>query len=209
MQPNRLARASTTRQRLLRAAGVVFAREGLAGATTRAIAAEARVNEVTLFRHFRSKGRLLAAVVGQNYGVDPAETLADRPAPTSDLHHDLLAHALYGEKLLKKNLPLMRTMIGEIHHHDREQEQQVYRGMFRPLKDSLVARLESAKAAGELAADLPATLLADLFAAMLFTAALREASGEVKREYSPEQYRRAAVELVIAGAATGFAESRR
>ncbi len=46
----------------------VFARDGLNGATTRAIAREAAVNEVTLFRLFRSKERLLAAVVGETFG---------------------------------------------------------------------------------------------------------------------------------------------
>ena len=40
--------------RLLRAARDVLARDGMAGLTTRAIAAEAGVNEVTLVRHFGS-----------------------------------------------------------------------------------------------------------------------------------------------------------
>src|SRR3954466_8351143 len=60
--------SASTRERLLAAAARVYARVGLNGATTRGIAAEAGVNEVTLFRHFKSKDRLLAAVVGDNFG---------------------------------------------------------------------------------------------------------------------------------------------
>ena len=54
---------SATQARLLEAAARVFARHGAAGATTRRIAEEAGVNEVTLFRHFGSKGALLDAAV--------------------------------------------------------------------------------------------------------------------------------------------------
>lgn len=49
--------------RLLEAALEVIAREGYAGATTRQIAAEAGVNEVTLFRRFGSKKGLMMAAV--------------------------------------------------------------------------------------------------------------------------------------------------
>lgn len=49
------------------AAARVFAQEGLAGATTRAIAKAAKVNEVTLFRHFGTKDRLIAAVIGKTF----------------------------------------------------------------------------------------------------------------------------------------------
>ena len=59
------ARPADTRTRLLEAAARVFAKSGLAGSTTRAIADEAGVNEVTLFRHFQTKDRLLAAEIGR------------------------------------------------------------------------------------------------------------------------------------------------
>ncbi len=51
------------REALLRAAIKVFAETGTRGATTRRIAQEADVNEVTLFRHFKSKDDLLRAAV--------------------------------------------------------------------------------------------------------------------------------------------------
>ena len=52
-----------TRSRILNAAVSEFAEKGYAGATTRGIAARAGVNEVTLFRHFGTKGELLKAVM--------------------------------------------------------------------------------------------------------------------------------------------------
>src|SRR3990172_7044895 len=48
-----------TRDKILKAAAMVYAETGFRGATTRRIAQEAGVNEITLFRHFGSKGRLL------------------------------------------------------------------------------------------------------------------------------------------------------
>jgi AcrR family transcriptional regulator len=44
--------ADLTKKRILAAAELVFSRDGFQGATTREIARQAGVNEVTLFRHF-------------------------------------------------------------------------------------------------------------------------------------------------------------
>lgn len=52
-----------SRERILDAASRVYAQHGFRGATTRLIAIEAGVNEVTLFRTFGSKSALLEAVL--------------------------------------------------------------------------------------------------------------------------------------------------
>jgi AcrR family transcriptional regulator len=52
-----------TRERIVRGAAQVFAEEGYEGATTRAIADAAGVNEVTLFRHFGNKRNIFTAVI--------------------------------------------------------------------------------------------------------------------------------------------------
>jgi len=52
-----------SKDRILEAAARVYSKHGFRGATTRLIAAEAGVNEVTLFRTFGSKGALLEAVL--------------------------------------------------------------------------------------------------------------------------------------------------
>ena len=56
----------STEQRILDAALKVFASEGYTGATTRRIAEEANVAEVTLFRKFQSKENLLREVLIKN-----------------------------------------------------------------------------------------------------------------------------------------------
>ena len=53
----------STEQRILEAALKIFASEGYTGATTRRIAEEANVAEVTLFRKFQSKENLLREVL--------------------------------------------------------------------------------------------------------------------------------------------------
>lgn len=60
-----MRKAKATRDRVLDAALKVFAERGFRGATTREIAAAAKVNEVTLFRHFKSKGALFSAALSE------------------------------------------------------------------------------------------------------------------------------------------------
>lgn len=76
-----------TKQRILAAAELVFSRDGFHGATTREIAREAGVNEVTIFRHFHTREELLRATLEHgcaaiNALIHPDETwkgeLADR-----------------------------------------------------------------------------------------------------------------------------------
>lgn len=189
-----------TRERLLEAAARVIARDGLNGSTTREIAREAGVNEVTLFRHFQTKDRLIAAVVARNFGREGEGQQPQAPAPTGDLRADLQATAAVYDRLFTENLPLIRTMLGEIHHHHCRQERAVFKGIFLPLKAALQERLESARAAGELAPDMRADLLADLFVAMLFTGALRRATPHVQLDYSPADYLAGVVDLTLHGA---------
>lgn len=58
---------SSTRERLARAAIKLFVRQGLAAATTKEIAAAARVAEGTIYRHFRSKEEMAATLFRDNY----------------------------------------------------------------------------------------------------------------------------------------------
>lgn len=192
---------SSTRQRLLEGAARVFARDGIAGSTTREIAREAGVNEVTLFRHFQSKDGLIAAVIRENFGAAAIQAHQVPPVLTSDLREDLTKHAVRYDELLKENLPLIRTMIGEIHHH-ADHERQVFKAIFRPLRESLLARLQAASADGHLIANVDPEILADLFLGMIFTGVLRRNVPHLKLEYTAETYLEAAVDLVVRGAGT-------
>jgi AcrR family transcriptional regulator len=79
-----------TRQRILQAAAKVISQKGYARATTRLIAQEADVNEVTLFRHFGSKQNLLTELV-KDFDSVSALTDAMKGQFSGNLQHDLLA----------------------------------------------------------------------------------------------------------------------
>jgi AcrR family transcriptional regulator len=193
-----------TRQRLVGPAARVFARDGLTGATTRAIAQEAGVNEVTLFRHFQTKDRLLAAVVGENFGAKGEEARVPLPPTTADFRADLIALGRCYENLLTANWPLVRTMLGEMHHHLTEShERQVFRAIFLPVKAALHQRIEAAQHAGEARSGRPADLYGDLFLGAIFTGVLRRSLPHLKIDYSMPDYLEAAVDMFLQGAATG------
>jgi AcrR family transcriptional regulator len=75
-----------SRERILEAAARVYAKHGFRGSTTRLIAAEADVNEVTLFRTFGSKGALLEAVLEHS---DSSAELCRLPQEPVDPQHEL------------------------------------------------------------------------------------------------------------------------
>lgn len=74
------------RQKILEAARRVFGEAGYLGATTRRIAQEAGVNEVTLFRNFGSKDELIREAIRCVYEREDAVTLpADPVDPEAEL----------------------------------------------------------------------------------------------------------------------------
>ena len=189
---------TTARDRLLEAACKVFAREGLDGATTRAIAREAGVNEVTLFRNFGSKEKLLAEVVGQRF---PNSCHLPQLSDSGDLETDLLSYAQLYETTLAENLPLIRTLIGAGQHLDSSQERQVFMGIFLPLKQALIGLLNRAAQDGRISPAAEPAMLADLFHGMFFTQVLRRANPYSCPEYNLNDYRRLAVHVLLQGAA--------
>lgn len=78
---------SETKERIIQAAAQLFSERGYTGATTRAIAAAAGVNEVTLFRHFGSKQALFQAVIGQTSVMAGLAVLEEQL--TGDYRQDL------------------------------------------------------------------------------------------------------------------------
>src|SRR5436190_4839734 len=96
MQP---ALATPTRQRLLDAAFQVCSERGLHGATTREIADVAHVNEVTLFRHFGSKEKLIAALF-QRAVAAQVESFGESQLDAHDLQRGLARYARRYNELL-------------------------------------------------------------------------------------------------------------
>ncbi len=80
------------RSRIIDAAARVYAAHGYRGATTRRIAEEAGVNEVTLFRQFGSKSALLDAMVAESLSLRHVGLPAVPQDPEAELTLWVTAH---------------------------------------------------------------------------------------------------------------------
>ena len=103
----------STRQRLLTTAKDLFARQGITQTTTRQIADEAGVNEVTLFRHFHTKQGLLLAAFADLGVFDGIGDLGLDPAQSLDMRSVLLAYVKQCYQALVSNPELVRSVVGE------------------------------------------------------------------------------------------------
>ena len=101
------------RDQLLDAAVRVYAEAGYRGATTRRIAFEAGVNEITLFRHFGSKDALIREAVAR---CQQASSVALPDTPREPLRElSEWAHAHLEEMHAQR--ALIRTCMGEFEEH--------------------------------------------------------------------------------------------
>jgi AcrR family transcriptional regulator len=103
-----------SRQKLLEAAMRVFAESGFRGATTRRIAEAAGVNEVTLFRQFKSKTALINEAAELYARRRSEEALPQQPvSPLRELSEWCTAHLL----LLQESRDLIRKCMAEVDDH--------------------------------------------------------------------------------------------
>jgi AcrR family transcriptional regulator len=167
---------SPVRERLLDAAARVYAETGYRGATTRRIAQEAGVNEITLFRHFGSKTTLILEAVRQvSLQTDCAPlptTPGDPVAELRDWVREELAH-------LTKMRSIIRTSLGEI-----EERPEIIPLIGKKPRDVIVALsgyLEQLQREGRASPDFDARTAALSFFGSLFADAMG-------RDVMPELY---------------------
>jgi AcrR family transcriptional regulator len=189
------------KERLLAAATRVFARDGLDGATTRAIAQEAGVNEVTLFRVFGSKKKLLAEVVACSFNEHSNNETVDVPT-TDNLRNDLTGFVKIYQTKMIENIALIRTMIGDLQRH-REHEVQVLKGIFLTLRTQMIARLKLARDEGEVRRTVDPAIAVDQLVGMVFTCVLKSTRSNTILEYPVEDYIAASIDLLINGITKG------
>ena len=197
----KLALASA-RDRLLKAATHAFAVHGFEGSTTRLIAQNAGVNEVTLFRLFQTKENLQAAVLQRAFDQQ-AELLAAQPrqVPSAGLHAELLRIACNYRAALRQNIVLIRTMIGEIHRHPAH-EKEVLQGILDPLRLELLAALEAARRDGAVRPGLdPQIAVAMLSAVILIDTLKRSMDPRHVPAYSAEAHLAACLQTFVRGIA--------
>ncbi len=98
------------RHRIVHAAARVYALHGWRGATTRRIADEAGVNEVTIFRQFGSKDALLDIAMRESARIEQAAALPRVPVdPQAELAQWVNAH----HKGLSERRDMVRKLISE------------------------------------------------------------------------------------------------
>jgi AcrR family transcriptional regulator len=146
--------------RILSAAATLFARHGYVGTTTSAIADEAGVNEVTLFRRFGTKEGLLRALGaafdrgGSAYPPEGAVVEGDVRATLRNLAVAEIRAAIESGGLVlrlgfdARSVPEVRDALGDVAGANLEQ---------------LAAYLGKAQRRGEVRADLPPMALAEAF----------------------------------------------
>lgn len=192
--------ASSTRERIIQAAFKAFARDGL-GATTRTIAQEAGVNEVTLFRHFQNKEGLLAAVMTQMVQENHGAGLGEVEEWTGSLKQCLrrFADDLYSN--LVRDEAFIRTMVGEARRHP-DHSRKLIMDAVKPVRDRFIANLEAAREAGLIRHGIDLGIAADTFTAALFGGMLRHTAG-CSWGYPAEEFLNTCVDLFAAGFAPG------
>ncbi len=102
------------REELLRAAARVYARHGYRGSTTRRIADEAGVNEITIFRQFGTKDTLIHEAIASCGMSGP---LVELPKVPVDPHAELLQWATKLRSHICTTRSLMRRCMSERDEH--------------------------------------------------------------------------------------------
>ena len=123
----------STSDKILLAAIDLMAEKGYDGTTTKEIAAAAGVNEVTLFRHFGSKQKLLAAAFDRYHYAEEMTKLF-RERLTWELEPDLLLISRTYHRLMNRNRKLIQialkggnTLPAEVHERAFRHPQQLKR----------------------------------------------------------------------------------
>lgn len=196
---------AVTRERLIEAALKVFARDGLYRATTRVIAEEAGVNEVTLFRHFQNKDGLLAEVMQHVVETMAKGHMGEEALWTSNLKENLrrFATGLYDQ--MCRDEAFIRTMVGEAHRHP-EHARQLILNAVRPVRTRFLQNLEAARSAGLIREGVDLNIASECFSGMLLSGMLK-ITADCAEGFDGPQYVETCVELFYAGIATSNPQS--
>lgn len=163
-----------TRQRLIDAARAEFGERGIEAATTRSIAKRAGVNEVTLFRHFESKQRLLAAVI-KNTSADFEALCAFRGDFSGELVEDLSYIAKVYTDSFERCEGMARQMIA-VGRQQPDLAKELIGDVITPFHASIARYLDEAKANGTVRDTVNTQAIAEILTAALMGGVLRRSS---------------------------------
>jgi AcrR family transcriptional regulator len=185
-----------TRRRILEAAERVFSRDGFQGATTREIAREAQVNEVTLFRLFRTRDDLLRETILYRT-IAPEELLNSKAAWKSDLPSQLEQYVRKYYALLLEREALVRAVVGEGRLLPPAVREAVLEKMV-PMRAALIERLQTAQKVGCIRQDVDLGCAVDILRDTIHTGMLRHTMYGTG-DYSVDTYLLTVVAIFIQG----------
>lgn len=186
--------------KILTAAAELFGERGYKGTTTRALAARAGVNEVTIFRYFGSKQGVLKAL-GASWASNFAGLAVDELSGTGDTASTLARLAeIETDWARQSGAVAMRLAM------DRKTSPQVAEAMgeggpednFRGLVTYLAKRQD----AGDLRADLDPRVMAEVFFALTSSLAMSRqllSDGRITYNMADEEVGRQVLELYLTG----------
>ncbi|MBV9489768.1 MAG: TetR/AcrR family transcriptional regulator [Verrucomicrobia bacterium] len=144
--------ADRTRQRLLQAATEAFTELGFQCATTREIARRAGVNEVTLFRHFRTRSDLLRAVIMESLQAEAA-FMAQHQFNEENLRAAVSDYIAAYVDVVQRRETLARIVIGEGHLLPPDVQQSILE-FITPVKERIADWLRRGQERGLVRADI-------------------------------------------------------
>jgi AcrR family transcriptional regulator len=145
-EPGRSAAADCTRQKLLRAADAAFTELGFQSATTREIARRAGVNEVTLFRHFRTRSDLVRAVIRETLKAEVA-FMENHEFDGHDLRAAISDYVKAYVGVVERREAVARIVIGEGHLLPKDIQDTII-DVIGPIKERIADWLRQAQQNG-------------------------------------------------------------
>ena len=188
-----------TRERLLDAAAETFARDGIRGATTREIARKANVNEVTLFRHFKSKEQLLRAVLQRGL-VSEVAMMDQHSSWKENLRESMEKYARHYYSHIEKKEGIARAFLAEAQILPNSMQTMIAE-VIRPVRERLVLILADAQQAGVIRKDVNVESALDAFKNALYAGMLRQGV-YLPRSYTMDTYISTVVDIFVRGIET-------
>src|ERR1700719_3643853 len=191
-----LSSVDATRDRLLDAAAETFARDGIRGATTREIARKADLNEVTLFRHFKSKEQLLRAVLQRGL-VSEVAMMDQHSSWKENLRESMEKYARHYYSHMEKKKGIARAFLAEAQVLPKS-TQTMIADLIRPVRERLILILTDAQRVGVVRDDLNIECALDAFKNTLYAGMLRQGA-YLPRNYSTDEYISTVVDIFAVG----------
>jgi len=162
------ARTSETEEKILSATLELISAKGYLGTTTREIARQAGVSEVTLFRHFSTKEKLFEAVLNK-YSFLPRlkDTLVKLDGNREKLVDILYSIGLSFFETLQERKSLVRIMTCEINVYP-EKVRKVYSNFIDQIISLLARYFDSLKEKGVIR-DCPSRIISRAFLGMIYS----------------------------------------